>query len=190
VTRTLLIAMAALLTLFGTVLIVHAVRAPDTVRIPRADLKGTWLARGLVESAQGAADQRAGMKLTRQWIFFTRCAGGRCELWLAREAAKASEMARVDRDGDELRAVFTNVTTGCDTPMTLGKLKRTFHINATATGGGLRASETVRGNYPGCHPSGHDALVLSSLTWTVAKVSAECPSMLACSTPWQPGTAP
>jgi hypothetical protein len=180
VTRNLLLAAVAFFVLVGATLIAQSARDTQTSPKLSAALRGTWVANGLVESSRGGTDQPAGTRLSRQWIFLTSCtADGRCEPWLAREAADGLERARLDQPDDRLIAVFTRRTAGCNTQQT-GELKRTFRITPTTTGGTLQASETVKGVYPGCSLSGGDGLVSASLTWTVTKVSPSCPGLQDC----------
>jgi hypothetical protein len=146
---------------------------------PPAALQGTWVAKGVVEASRGSSDQPAGTRLTRRWVFFTRCTGASCVPWLARESADGYEQAPVARRDGGLEAVFTRGTNGCGTPRT-GELKRTFRISSAVSGGGLLASEAVAGVFPGCTESGQDGHTTGSLSWTVTKVSTGCPGMRGC----------
>ena len=144
-----------------------------------AKFTGQWRARGVMETSSGGADQPAGTRLERAWVFHQRCADGRCRLWLSREAADVVESAEVRQRGDHVRAVFTRRTDGCGTRET-GVLTR--HFDITVGSAGLEASEVVAGTYPGCTVVGGMGRTRGTLSWTATKVSSECPQVPSCRT--------
>ena len=76
--------------------------------------------------------------------------------------------------------MFTRRTHGCNTTRN-DKLTRTFQITTTTAGeGGMRASEEVRGIYPGCTRDGRDGLTLGPLRWKIRRFSSDCAGLTGC----------